>query len=166
MNKYLLLGFSALHLFPHPMGVSPVGAIAIYAGALGDRRLAWLVPLIPMLLKDSSIGFYDSGAMASVYGGTILSVFMGQAILSQKRSFFRYIAAFVGGASVFFFVANCGIFYSGGNAIQLTALFAYYQNGLPHWGIGVLANIGFGLSLFALHARLSHHEVRVEAISR
>ena len=43
---------TALHLMPHPFGVSPIGGAALYAGAYGNPRVAWLVPLIPLFVGD------------------------------------------------------------------------------------------------------------------
>src|SRR6202043_1776851 len=50
----LILLAAALRLAPHPWNFTPVGAIAIFAGAtVRDRRLAFLFPLLVMFATDT-----------------------------------------------------------------------------------------------------------------
>ena len=166
MNKYLVAVFSVLHLLPHAAGISPIGAIAIYAGAVGNRKTAWLAPLIPMLIRDIYVGFYDIRTMVSVYVGMVSSVWIGQAILSHKRTLSRYLSAYIAGAVAFYLVANCASWYVEMQTPTVADILTYYQNGLPYLVIGILANIGFGTAMFALHSWLLRGAPRGDAIAR
>ena len=49
---------AAVRLAPHPWNFTPVGAIALFSGAMvRDRRLAFLFPLLVMFATDAFIGF-------------------------------------------------------------------------------------------------------------
>jgi hypothetical protein len=50
---------AALRIAPHPWNFTPVGAIALFAGAtVRDRRLALLFPCLALFAGDIFIGFY------------------------------------------------------------------------------------------------------------
>jgi hypothetical protein len=72
-------------ILPHPMNFTPVMALALFAGAkFDDRRTAFLVPLLAMLLSDLVIGFHET--MLFVYGGMALAVALGLIIRRRGRS--------------------------------------------------------------------------------
>ena len=73
----LILLAAALRLAPHPWNFTPVGAIAIFAGAtVRDRRLAFLFPLLIMFATDAIIGFNKLSPL--VYASFLLSVLIGR----------------------------------------------------------------------------------------
>src|SRR6202795_5339017 len=68
---------AALRLAPHPWNFTPVGAIAIFAGAtVRDRRLAFLFPLLIMFATDAILGFNKLTPL--VYASFLLSVLIGR----------------------------------------------------------------------------------------
>lgn len=73
INKWLVGLATVVHLLPHPFGVSPVGAVALYAGAYGGKWSSWLVPLVPLTIAALLTGFYDPVVMAFVFAGFALS---------------------------------------------------------------------------------------------
>src|SRR4029077_12559737 len=102
----LILLASALRLAPHPWNFTPVGAIAIFAGAtVRDRRLAFLFQLLVMFATDAIIGFNKLTPL--VYASFVLSVVIGR-FLSQKRNVLRIGGAMFLGALQFFLVTNFG----------------------------------------------------------
>jgi len=80
----LILLATALRLAPHPWNFTPVGAVAIFAGAtVRDRRLAFLLPLLIMFATDAVLGFNKLNPL--VYASFLLSVLIG-----------RYVVHYVG----------------------------------------------------------------------
>jgi len=64
MNKRLItlsaiIGLAALsRLLPHPPNVTPIAAMALFAGAhLRNWRIAFLLPMAAMFLSDLALGF-------------------------------------------------------------------------------------------------------------
>ena len=48
-----------MRIAPHPLNFTPAGALALFAGAhILNRRLAYLVPLSALLLRDLMVGFH------------------------------------------------------------------------------------------------------------
>ena len=76
----LILLAAALRLAPHPWNFTPVGAIAIFAGAtVRDRRLAFLFPLLIMFATDAILGFNTLTPL--VYASFLLSVLIGRHVV-------------------------------------------------------------------------------------
>ena len=76
---------AALRLAPHPWNFTPVGALALFSGAMvRDRRLAFLFPLLVMFATDAVIGFNKLSPL--VYASFVLSVLIGRAVVGARFS--------------------------------------------------------------------------------
>src|ERR1700730_15718135 len=74
---------AALRLAPHPWNFTPVGAIALFAGAtVRDRRLSFLFPLLVMFATDAIVGFNKLSPV--VYASFLLSVGIGRAVVGAR----------------------------------------------------------------------------------
>ncbi len=123
---------AALRLAPHPWNFTPVGAMALFSGALvRDRRLAFLFPLLVMFATDAIIGFNKLSPL--VYASFLLSVLIGR-FLNQKRNLLRISGATFLGALQFFLITNLGVWA--------------FLNSYPHTGAGLTACYLAGLPLF------------------
>ena len=158
MNKFLIGLATAIHLAPHPFGVSSVGATALYAGAYGPKRLSWAVPLVPLFIGSLVFGFYEVTMMAFVFGGFALSSFAGRWFLARKRNLMRYGAAVAAGASIFFIVSNFGMWLAGYYPPTLAGLVQCYVNGLPFLGQAALADAAYCFVLFGLHSLIESRQ--------
>ena len=158
MNKFLIGLATAIHLAPHPFGVSSVGATALYAGAYGPKRLSWAVPLVPLFIGSLVFGFYEVTMMAFVFGGFALSSFAGRWFLALKRNLTRYGAAVAAGASIFFIVSNFGMWLAGYYPPTLAGLVQCYVNGLPFLGQAALADAAYCFVLFGLHSLIESRQ--------
>lgn len=155
MKKTLLALATLLHLLPHPFGVSPVGALALYSGAYSNkRRTAMAVPLVPLLLAGLITGFYDLRVMLFVFLGFALAALVGRCLLGRQRNDWRFGAAVVAGAVVFFLLSNFSIWLVGMYPPTAAGLLECYLNGLPYLGQAMLADAAYSFLLFGLHAAL------------
>ena len=156
---------AALRLAPHPWNFTPVGAIALFSGAMvRDRRLAFLVPVLVMFATDLIIGFNKLSPL--VYASFLLSVLIGRAVVgarfsasqsqpepsarSRKRAVSRIAGAIFLGALQFFLITNFGVWaFLDSYPRTGTGLAACYIAGLPlFWntlaGDAVYATVLFG----------------------
>src|SRR5258705_12676782 len=75
---------AALRLAPHPWNFTPVGAIALFSGAMvRDRRVAFLFPLLVMFATDAIIGVNRLSLLVCV--SFLFSVLIGR-LLNQYRA--------------------------------------------------------------------------------
>ena len=151
MNGLLIALVTVLHLIPHPFGVSPVGATALYAGAYASPRFAWAVPLLPLSLAALVFGFYDPVVMLFVFGGFALSTLVGRWLLGRRRSLPRYGTAVAIGATVFFLVSNFSVWLVGMYPSTVAGLVECYVNGLPYLLTAMLADGVYSFMIFGTH---------------
>ena len=163
MNKWVLVLATAIHLLPHPFGVSTVGATALYAGAHGDKRSSWLVPMLPLTLGLLVSGLYQPVVMLFVFGGFSLSTLAGRWLLSRQRALKRFGGAVVCGATIFFVVSNFSVWLAGYYPPTLAGLVDCYLAGLPFYGLSILADAAYCFVLFGAHKVLETGQQRLVA---
>lgn len=154
MKKFLIGLATILHLIPHPFGVSTIGATALYAGAYGNKRTAWLIPMIPLSIGVAISGWYDPVVMAFVFGGFSLSTIAGRWFLSKMRNYKRFGLAVLVGAGIFYLVSNFAMWWVGFYPRTAVGLVQCYINGLPFFGQAMLADAAYCFGLFGLHAMI------------
>jgi hypothetical protein len=126
----LIVLAAALRIAPHPWNFTPVGAMALFAGAmLRDRRLAFLFPLLALFAGDLFVGFHK--LMFVVYASFLINVAIGL-WLRDRRSIARISLATLLGAIQFFFVTNFAVWqFLGGFPHTASGLLACYIAGIP-----------------------------------
>lgn len=146
----LVVAFS--RLIPHPLNFTPVGALGLFAGAYIVDKRVWLLPLCALLLSDFVVGFYSPIAMLFVYIGFALSVFIGQFVLSKKRTAFRLGGAALSSATLFFIVSNFGTWLTGAlYPMSLAGLAECYIMAIPFYGNTLLGDVFYVGVLFGLY---------------
>src|ERR1700682_2089098 len=88
----MILLAAILRITPHPWNLTPIGAMALFSGAMvKDRRLAFLFPLLALFAGDLFVGFHK--LIPVVYAGFLLNVLIGR-YLKDHRTVAR-----IGGAT-------------------------------------------------------------------
>ncbi len=141
---------AALRIAPHPWNFTPVGAMALFSGAvLKDRRLAFAFPLLALFAGDLFLGFYKLSVMLIVYASFLLSVLIGLS-LRDRRTIARIGLATLLGAIQFFLITNFAVWqFLGGYPHNASGLLACYVAGVPFFwntlaGDAVYATLLFG----------------------
>src|SRR3981189_2592152 len=128
----LIVLAAALRIAPHPWNFTPVGAMALFSGAvLKDRRLAFLFPLVALFVGDVFIGLYK--IIPIIYPSVLLSVARGLG-LRARRPIARITLATLLGAIQFFLVTNFAVWQ--------------FLKGFPHTASGLLACYIAGIPFF------------------
>lgn len=111
----IILSAAAMRLVPHPPNVTPIGAMALFAGAyFATRKTALLVPLAAMYLSDVALGcfVYHFGLfhwfMPFVYASFVIMVFLGLLIRCRLTPLTVGGAALAGSVQ-FFIITNFGV---------------------------------------------------------
>lgn len=122
---------AVLRILPHPWNFTPVGAMALFSGAmLRNRKLAFLFPLLALFAGDVFIGVHK--LMPVVYASFLVSVAIGF-WLRERRGVARVGAATLFGAIQFFLVTNFAVWAADGLAYphNFSGLVACYAAGVP-----------------------------------
>ncbi len=140
---------ASLRIAPHPWNFTPVGAMALFSGAvLKDRRLAFLVPLAALFAGDLFIGFYAYKLMLVVYASFLVSVAIGF-WLRDRRTIARISAATLAGAIQFFLVTNFAVWATGlsyGHSVP--GLIMCYVAGIPYFWNTLAGDAAYAILFF------------------
>ena len=102
---------AASRLLPHPPDFTPLAAMALFGGAyFSDRRIAFAVPFIALLLSDLVLGLH--GTMPFVYLGFGVTVLIGMALRGKVRVL-PVAGAAIASSVLFFVVTNFGVWLIG-----------------------------------------------------
>jgi hypothetical protein len=124
---------AALRIAPHPWNFTPIGAMALFSGAiLKDRRLAFVFPLLALFAGDLFTGLYNYKLMLVVYASFLASVAIGF-WLRDHRTVGRITLATLAGAVQFFLITNFAVWAAG----------LSYQHNLPGLAMCYLAGVPF-----------------------
>jgi hypothetical protein len=150
-----ILFATIVRILPHPWNFTPVGAMALFAGAkLGRTWLAFLLPLAALFAGDLFVGFHK--LMLAVYLSFALSVLIG--MLFRKRQSVRPLAlATLLGATQFFLITNFAVWaFLTGYAKTLSGLITCYAVGLPLFGNTLAGDAFYTAVLFGGYALVKH----------
>jgi hypothetical protein len=100
----LILAAAFTRLIPHYPNFTAVGAIALFGGTyLPNKKLAFIVPFVAMLLTDLIIGFHPT--MWAVYLSFGLIVLIGLQI-SKNKKVTNILFATISSSLLFFIITN------------------------------------------------------------
>lgn len=147
---------AALRIAPHPWNFTPIGAIALFSGAvIRDRRLAFFFPLLALFAGDIFVGFHK--LMFVVYASFLVSVAIGL-WLREHRTARRITLATLLGAIQFFLVTNFAVWAmpAGIYPHTGTGLAACYVAGIPYFWNTLAGDAIYSACLFGGFALAEH----------
>lgn len=159
MNQWaMLFGLAGLcllaRLVPHPPNFTPVGAIALFAGATMSRRwVAFALPLGVMVLSDLVLGMHALAPV--VYLSMLGYAVIGRTVCSRPGAG-RIVLGSLLGSSLFFVVTNLGCWMRSYD-LTLAGLVKCYTAAIPFFGNTLAGDltysaVAFGASALVLHA--------------
>lgn len=154
------LATNEMHLY----NFSPIAIIALFAGAnFKDKKFAFIVPVIAMLITDYFIGFWH--LMWVVYGCFALTTFLGFALRNNKR-WYAVGSAALFSSILFFLITNFAVFV--GNPLypqNLSGLMMSYAAGLPFFKNQIAGDLFYTSVLFGGYALIMRRENKLEIAS-
>jgi hypothetical protein len=146
---------AVVRILPHPWNFTPIGAIAIFSGAMfRDRRVAFLFPLAALFAGDLFVGIHS--LIPVVYASFLLSVLIGT-WLANRRGVLRIGGAVFLGALQFFLVTNFAVWQLFGTYPHTPAgLAACYIAGLPFFGNTLTGDALYATLFFGSFALAEH----------
>ena len=147
---------AALRIVPHPWNFTPIGAMALFAGALlRDRRIAFAFPLLTLIVSDIFIGFNILEPL--VYVSFLVNVFIGL-WLRQRRTPLRIGGATLLGAIQFFLVTNFGVWaFLNSYPKTVAGLLSCYAAGVPLFWNTLAGDALFATLLFGGYALAEYY---------
>jgi hypothetical protein len=137
-----------LRFVPHLPNFTPVCAIALFAGAYMNKRLAFVVPLLLMIASDIFLGLHN--VVAFTWGGFALVTFLGFWV-KQKRTAGRVISGSIASSLVFYIVSNFGVWLMGWYPHTARGLIDCYIMGLPFLRNFTVATLAYTAVFFGAY---------------
>ena len=143
---------AASRLFPHIPNFTPIPAMALF-GAVNftDKRLAFIVPLIAMIISDIALelttgwGFHNT--LIYVYAAFVLTSVIGLYV-RKNQNIATIMGASVFSSLMFFLITNFGVWAASGGIGGALGLGTTYTLGLPFFAPTLLGDIFFNAILF------------------
>lgn len=156
---FALAAFRLMQFIPN---VSPIAAMALFAGAqFTDKKLAFVVPFAALLISDLVLGMHST--MLFVYAAFALTVVVG-IYIAKRQTVFSVIFAAIGTSLSFFLITNAGAWlmydtYSAG----FTGLIESYIAGIPFYQNTLMGDLFFNAILFGGYAFITQNKQSTSA---
>jgi len=126
-------------LLPHPPNFAPITAMALFSGVFFDKKaIAFLVPLLAMVLSDLFLGFYTISLFVylSFFFITLLGRWMKKV----------HIGTVLIGSSLFFVVSNLGVWLLH-YPPTIEGLLTCFTLAIPFFGAALLGDVFYSIVL-------------------
>ena len=131
----------AFRLTPHVPNVAPIGALAIFSGALLPKRIASIFPLVAVIISDLVIGLHS--VIFFTWGSYILIAILAPHI-TKKLSAINIIFTSLCASLIFFVLSNFGVWLDGRLYPRtFQGLAQCYFNALPFFRNTVFGDLAF-----------------------
>jgi len=144
----LIAAGAILRVAPHPANFAPIGAMALFGGAVLPGAWAFAVPLAAVLLSDIVLGFYAGWIW--VYGSFALIVVAGMT-LRTRRSPLRIAATALVSSMLFFVITNFGEWLGPLYPHTAAGLRSDFIAAIPFFRNTALSDLIYSLAFFAIY---------------
>ena len=131
----------------HLWNFTPIAAIAVFGAAhFTDKRMAFLIPVVAMLITDAIIGFHPG--MWDVYLTLLLITFMGFSLRNNIKVV-PIVAVSLLSSLLFFTITNFAVWMgSGYYPLDWSGLTTCFAAGIPFFGNTVAGDLFYCGVLF------------------
>ncbi len=156
----MILVAAMTRLLPHPPNFTPIGAMALFGGAvIGKNWLKWILPLAALFVSDLVLNntvyaYMNEGfvvfhqSVIWVYASMLAIVALAPKVI-RKWSAGSVLLGSLSASVLFFLVTNFGHWASMGMyPLTWEGLIACYYAAVPFFGFNLLGDLVFSTALF------------------
>lgn len=149
----LIVIASISRLLPHPPNFTPILSMALFGGVMFEnKKIAFLFPLIAMLLSDAIIGFHSG--MLTVYLTLAVIAFIGSTMI-KKSSVMNIVLTSILSSILFFVTTNFSSWLMWNMYPKtLSGLLLAYEAGIPFYTNTLISTLLFSGVLFGVFGLL------------
>jgi hypothetical protein len=171
----LVLAAAFSRILPHPHNFTPIGGMALFAGAVFSRnRLGWMIPFVALWLSDLVLNntiyaHYYEGFRWLGNGATLLSfalIFLMGRLAIRDWKPMRLITLSLSGSVLFFLITNGAAWASAMSPYSkdLPGLMTCYAAGIPFFGGTVAGDLFYNTVLFGGWYLLTSRQPRLVTV--
>jgi hypothetical protein len=153
----IIVAAAVSRILPHAPNFTPIGAMALFAGAyISNRYLALLIPALAMLLSDALMGFKGwmyTEQIIAVYSTFALITFIGM-FLNKNKGAVRVGGASLASSVIFFLITNFAVWLGGFShtpalyELNGAGLAQCYVSAIPFFSNTLFGDLFFSAVLF------------------
>jgi hypothetical protein len=154
----LILAAIIFRIIPHPFNLTPVTAIALFAGAkFRDKKWSVIIPVAAMFLSDmllSVMNHYDffHNTIFFVYGAFLLIIVLGWNLQSNKLQTGKTALFAVLSSVLFFIITNFAVWVFGGlYTLDADGFVKCFILAIPFFKSTLLGDLFFSALLFGAY---------------
>ncbi|KJJ85689.1 conserved hypothetical protein, membrane [Candidatus Omnitrophus magneticus] len=107
MTAYILILIGIMaRIIPHVPNYAPITAIALFSGAYLNKKYAYFIPLVIMIISDLIIGLHDM--ILFTWGAFCLTILIG-IWLKEQKGIKNILLSSIMASLLFFVVTNFGV---------------------------------------------------------
>lgn len=132
-----------------PANFAPIAAMALFSGTYFlDRKQAFIVPLVAMIISDAFIGFYNPLIMLSVYLCFSISVLIG-VYIKKNKSLTNVIGSSLLSSVIFYLITNFAVWGFGNwYPFTVSGLMQSYIMAIPFFKWTLLGDLFYVTVMF------------------
>jgi hypothetical protein len=135
-------------IIPHPANFAPITAMALFGGVYLNKKQAFTLPIIAMILSDFVIGFDSLPMRLSVYGSFLLAVLIGFWVKNHKNAK-KIIIASLFSSILFFVITNYAVWAFGTMYPKsISGLMDCYLMAIPFFRNTILGDLFYSGAFF------------------
>lgn len=157
----VVLILCVLRLVMNIPGIHPIGAIALFGGAmLANKKLSLAITFGVLLISDlvlatlseTHMAYIGSISMAMVYLAFLGMVLIGQYYIGKRQTAGRVLAGSVVSTALFFIISNLGAWiYDPMYAKTFDGAITALANGLPFLKYDAISIVGISSAVFLVY---------------
>ena len=146
----IIILLTIARLLPHPPNFTPILGMAVFSGAIINRRLiAYFIPLAAMFLSDLYLGLHAS--IPVIYFSLAICVLVGT-FIESRVSIINSLLSICLGVLLFYLITNFAVWYgSGMYESSISGLITCYFMGLPFVQNTFISSILYGMGAFLIY---------------
>jgi ABC-type proline/glycine betaine transport system permease subunit len=137
-----------LRFIPHTANFTPVAAIALFAGVYLNKKQAFIVPLVLMVISDIFLGMHN--VVIFTWGSFILVTLLGCWARNHK-TFKGIVSTSILSSVLFYIITNFGVWAMGWYPQTAKGLLDCYILGLPFLRVFSVATLSYTVVFFGAY---------------
>lgn len=158
----LIFAAVIFRIIPHPFNITPIIAVALFAGAkFKDKKWAVVIPVISLFISDvilSYINHYEllHSTILFTYGSVLLIILLGRLLNSDKLNISKTIGLSLLSSMLFFLITNLGVWLFGNlYTLDISGLIKCYVMAIPFNKFSWAGDLFFVSVLFGIYEMIS-----------
>lgn len=158
----LILAAVIFRIIPHPFNITPMIAIALFAGAkFKDAKWAVVIPVVSLFISDVILSYTNHyellhNTIFFTYGSLLLIILLGRLLNNSATNTVKTVGFSLVSSLIFFIITNFGVWLFGNMyTLDFDGFIKCYVLAIPFNKFSWAGDLFFVLALFGVYEWIS-----------